>query len=106
MESLYESWAKRNLSWERRHQSTVVDVFCDYGKEVASWKLVVKFSERVMRFSLSRSSSDYITIGQSHWLKTETKRKYLVKPFSIGEISRIVSAETHIATCVVTSLQH
>ena len=34
MESLYESWAKRNPSWERRYQSTVVDVFCDYGKGV------------------------------------------------------------------------
>lgn len=67
MESLYESWAKRNPSWERRYQSTVVDVFCDYGKGVSSfWKLVVKFLEQVMRFSLSRSLSDYITIGQSH----------------------------------------
>ncbi len=67
MESLYESWAKRNPSWERRYQSTVVAVFCDYGKGVSSsWKLVVKFLEQVMRFSLSRSLSDYITIGQSH----------------------------------------
>ena len=37
MESLYESWAKRNPSWERRYQSTVVDVFCDYGKGVSSF---------------------------------------------------------------------
>lgn len=35
MESLYEAWAKRNPSWERRYQSTVVDIFCDYGKGVS-----------------------------------------------------------------------
>lgn len=67
MESLYESWAKRNPSWERRYQSTVVDVFCDYGKGVSSFlEARGKFLEQVMRFSLSRSLSDYITIGQSH----------------------------------------
>ena len=37
MESLYEAWAKRNPSWEKRYQSTVVDVFCDYGKGVSSF---------------------------------------------------------------------
>lgn len=31
MESLYESWAKRNPSWERRYQSTVVDVLPQFG---------------------------------------------------------------------------
>lgn len=67
MESLYESWAKRNPSWERRYQSTVVDVFCDYGKGVSSFlEARGKILEQVMRFSLSRSLSDYITIGQSH----------------------------------------
>ena len=62
MESLYESWAKRNPSWERRYQSTVVDVFCDYGKGVSSF-----LEARGKIFgALSRSLSDYITIGQSH----------------------------------------
>lgn len=37
MESLYEAWAKRNPSWEKRYQSTVVDIFCDYGKGVSSF---------------------------------------------------------------------
>ena len=37
MESLYEAWAKRNPSWEKRYQSKVVGVFCDYGKGVSSF---------------------------------------------------------------------
>ncbi len=37
METLYESWAKRNPSWEKRYQNTVIDVFCDYAKGVSNF---------------------------------------------------------------------
>ena len=37
MEYLYDAWAKRNPSWEKRYQTSVVDVFCDYGKGVSSF---------------------------------------------------------------------
>ena len=68
MESLYEAWAKRNPSWERRYQSTVVDVFCDYGKGVSSFlEARGKYLELVMKFLSLLFSSDYIIIEQNPW---------------------------------------
>lgn len=34
MESLFELWGKRNPEWEKRYQSTIMDIFTDYGKGV------------------------------------------------------------------------
>lgn len=32
METLFELWGKRNPEWEKRYQTTIMDVFTDYGK--------------------------------------------------------------------------
>ena len=32
MESLYDSWSKRNPEWEVRYQESIMDVFTDYGR--------------------------------------------------------------------------
>lgn len=34
MESLFDLWGKRNPEWEKRYQTTIMDVFTDYGKGV------------------------------------------------------------------------
>lgn len=34
METIYELWGKRNPEWEKRYQTTIMDVFTDYGKGV------------------------------------------------------------------------
>lgn len=38
MESLFELWGKRNPEWEKRYQSTIMDVFTDYGKGVNQYQ--------------------------------------------------------------------
>ena len=38
MESLYELWGKRNPEWEKRYQTTIMDVFTDYGKGVNQYQ--------------------------------------------------------------------
>lgn len=38
MESLFELWGKRNPEWEKRYQSTIIDVFTDYGKGVNQYQ--------------------------------------------------------------------
>lgn len=38
MESLYELWSKRNPEWEKRYQTTIMDVFTDYGKGVNQYQ--------------------------------------------------------------------
>ena len=94
MESLYESWAKRNPSWERRYQSTVVDVFCDYGKGVSS------FLEA--RGKIFGAGYEIFIIAFFIGLR----RKYSVKLSNIGEILRIVSAEPHMGIYVAIFLLH
>ena len=32
MESLFEIWSRRDPNWEIRYQTSIMDVFCDYGK--------------------------------------------------------------------------
>ena len=32
MESLFDTWCRRDPNWETRYQESVIDVFCDYGK--------------------------------------------------------------------------
>lgn len=32
MESLFETWSKRDPEWETRYQTSIMDVFCDYGR--------------------------------------------------------------------------
>lgn len=32
MESLFDTWCRRDPNWETRYQESVMDVFCDYGK--------------------------------------------------------------------------
>lgn len=34
METIYEMWGKRNPEWEIKYQSSIMDVFTDYGKGV------------------------------------------------------------------------
>ncbi len=34
MESIYDLWGKRNPEWEKKYQTTIMDVFTDYGKGV------------------------------------------------------------------------
>uniref|UniRef100_UPI004024E4EF glycoside hydrolase family 15 n=1 Tax=Alloprevotella sp. TaxID=1872471 RepID=UPI004024E4EF len=36
MESLFDIWGRRNPEWEVRYQTTIMDVFCDYGKGTTS----------------------------------------------------------------------
>ena len=106
MESLYESWAKRNPSWERRYQSTVVDVFCDYGKGVSSF-LEARgkiFGAGYEIFIIAFFIGLYH--NRTKPLKTETRRKYSVKLSNIGEILRIVSAEPHMGIYVAIFLLH
>ena len=38
MESLFDLWGKRNPEWEKRYQSTIMDVFTDYGKGVNQYQ--------------------------------------------------------------------
>ncbi len=38
MDSLFELWGKRNPEWEKRYQSTIMDVFTDYGKGVNQYQ--------------------------------------------------------------------
>lgn len=38
MESLFELWGKRNPEWEKRYQTTIMDVFTDYGKGVNQYQ--------------------------------------------------------------------
>lgn len=38
METLFELWGKRNPEWEKRYQSTIMDVFTDYGKGVNQYQ--------------------------------------------------------------------
>ena len=38
MDSLYELWGKRNPEWEKRYQTTIMDVFTDYGKGVNQYQ--------------------------------------------------------------------
>lgn len=38
MESLFEIWGKRNPEWEKRYQTTIMDVFTDYGKGVNQYQ--------------------------------------------------------------------
>ena len=32
MESLFDIWSRRDPNWEIRYQTSIMDVFCDYGK--------------------------------------------------------------------------
>lgn len=32
MESLFDTWSRRDPEWETRYQASIMDVFCDYGK--------------------------------------------------------------------------
>lgn len=32
MDSLFDTWSKRDPNWETRYQESIMDVFCDYGK--------------------------------------------------------------------------
>ena len=38
MESLFELWGKRNPEWEKRYQTSIMDVFTDYGKGVNQYQ--------------------------------------------------------------------
>ena len=38
METLFELWGKRNPEWEKRYQTTIMDVFTDYGKGVNQYQ--------------------------------------------------------------------
>lgn len=38
MESLFDLWGKRNPEWEKRYQTTIMDVFTDYGKGVNQYQ--------------------------------------------------------------------
>ena len=38
MESIYELWGKRNPEWEKRYQTSIMDVFTDYGKGVNQYQ--------------------------------------------------------------------
>ena len=38
METLYELWGKRNPEWEKKYQSSVIEVFTDYGKGVNQYQ--------------------------------------------------------------------
>ena len=38
MDSLFELWGKRNPEWEKRYQSTIMDIFTDYGKGVNQYQ--------------------------------------------------------------------
>jgi hypothetical protein len=38
MESLYELWGKRNPEWEKKYQSSVIELFTDYGKGVNQYQ--------------------------------------------------------------------
>jgi len=38
MESLYELWGKRNPEWEKKYQSSVIELFCDYSKGVNQYQ--------------------------------------------------------------------
>lgn len=38
METLFDLWGKRNPEWEKRYQTTIMDVFTDYGKGVNQYK--------------------------------------------------------------------
>ena len=38
METIFELWGKRNPSWEKRYQETIINVFTDYGKGVNQYR--------------------------------------------------------------------
>lgn len=40
MESLFETWSKRDPEWETRYQESIMDVFCDYGRGRNSFQAV------------------------------------------------------------------
>ena len=35
-EKIYDIWARRNPSWEKRYEESVIKAFCDYGKGATS----------------------------------------------------------------------
>lgn len=37
MESLFNLWAKRNPSWEKRYEESVMEAFADYGKQFSQF---------------------------------------------------------------------
>jgi len=37
MESLYELWGKRNPEWEKKYQSSIIEVLSDYGKGTSQY---------------------------------------------------------------------
>lgn len=39
-EKLYDLWAKRNPSWEKRYEDNIIKAFCDYGKGASSYNSV------------------------------------------------------------------
>lgn len=107
MESLYEAWAKRNPSWERRYQSTIVDVFCDYGKGVSSF---LEARGKIFGAGYEIFIIAFF-IGLYHnktkpLVEDREKRKCSVKQFNIGEISKTELVGHHTETCADIFLQH
>ena len=107
MESLYESWAKRNPSWERRYQSTVVDVFCDYGKGVSSF---LEARGKIFGAGYEIFIIAFF-IGLYHnrtkpLIEDRDKKKVFGQAIQYWEILRIVSAEPHMGIYVAIFLLH